>query len=661
MLDEDRLAAPIRNELVSQSLRVDGAGSGGYRLPMLARSWFALVVAVTAPTLAGCPRHTRHTLTPQIPSNGDPQARHRFDEARARFERDGSGGDELAAIARDFPDDPIAPYALLLAGVAAVQHGEYDGAVPRLQAVLADAGADAGLRGRGELYLGLALGYLGKPTEALPHLGRGEGAIANDDERGEWTAANAVAVAAGPAPLAALPWFDRWWPLARAGERGYILARVGELVDAAPADRVLAAWAPIANGNGPAAAILAPRAVAALVATGEGGGDARAALERGNRARKAVGLPALPDELAGVAVTAPAADGSTPGLVGAAVPGTGKQERLGELALHGLAIASGALGGAAAVTSLVADVPDARAAAAAIDTLADGGAMAVIGPIDGASVDAAADRAIARGVPLISLNPRADERPRGQANVFHIVHSAEARARALARKAVAAGVKEVAILAPDSGYGKAVARAFEAELVRVGGAIAIRVDYPAAQKSFADTARKLKGAWRAVFIPEQADRLELVAPALAAAGLIARPLEAKKAPGGRPILVLSTAEGAGPELLRDAGRHLYGAWLAPGFFADPGDAAIAGFVDRYGQAFGVPPTALDAYAYDAALAIATAAAASRAELGRKLASGELPGVTGAIKFDADHRRVDDGVIFVVEDDGAGGARVKAQR
>ncbi|MCE9579945.1 MAG: hypothetical protein K8W52_42905 [Deltaproteobacteria bacterium] len=567
---------------------------------MLARSWFALVVALAAPTLAGCPRHTRHTLTPQIPSNGDPQARHRFEEARARFERDGSGGDELAAIARDFPDDPIAPYALLLAGVSAVQHGEYDGAVPRLQAVLADAGTDAGLRGRGELYLGLALGYLGRPTEALPHLGRGEPAIANDDERGEWTAANAVAVAAGPAPLESLPWFDRWWPLARAGERGYILARVGEIVDAAPADRVLAAWAPIANGNGPAAALLAPRAVAALVATGEGGGDAKTALERGNRARKTVGLPAMPDELAGVAGPVQARDGSTPGLVGAAVPETGKQERLGELALHGLAVASGALGGAAAVTSLVADVPDAGGAAAAIDTLADGGAMAVIGPIDGASVDAAAERAITRG-------------------------------------------------------------AFEAELERGGGSIAIRVDYPAAQKSFADTARKLKGSWRAVFIPEQADRLELIAPALGAAGLVARPLEAKKAPGGRPILVLSTAEGAGPELLRDAGRHLYGAWLAPGFFADPGDAAIAGFVERYGQAFGKPPTSLDAYAYDAALAIATAAAASRAELGRKLASGELPGVTGAIKFDADHRRADDGVIFVVEDDGAGGARVKAQR
>lgn len=640
---------------------MDGARAGGYRLRMLARSWFALVVAVTAPTLAGCPRHTRHTLVPSVPDNGDPQARHRFEEARARFERDGSGGDDLAAIARDFPDDPIAPYARLLAGVAGVQHGDYAGAVTQLQAVLDDAGTDAGLRARGELYLGLALGYLDKPADAAPHLGRGEVAISSDDERGEWLAASAIAAAASPAPLDALPWFDRWWPMARAGERGYILARVAELVDAAPADRIVLAWATVEKASGPGAALLGPRAVAALVARGEGGAAAKTALERANSARKAIGLPAMPDDLAGTAAPVQGTDGSTPGLVGAAVPETGKQERLGQLALHGLAVASGALGGAAAVTALVEDVADAGGAARAVDALADGGAIAVVGPIDGASVDAAAERAIARGIPLVSLNPRADERPRGQAGVFHIVHSAEARARALARKVVAAGVTDVAVFAPDSGYGKAVARAFEDELGRAHGAVAIHVDYPAAQKSFADAVHKLKGSWRAVFIPDQADRLELIAPALAADGLVPRPLGAKKAPSGRPILLLSTAEGAGPELLKDAGRHLTGAWLAPGFFADPVDPAIAGFVERYAAAFGKPPTSLDAYAYDAALAIATAAAASRGELAHKLASGSVAGVTGAIKFDADHRRADDGVIFVVEDDGSGGARVKAQR
>jgi ABC-type branched-subunit amino acid transport system substrate-binding protein len=262
---------------------------------------------------------------------------------------------------------------------------------------------------------------------------------------------------------------------------------------------------------------------------------------------------------------------------------------------------------------------------------------------------------------MLSLNARADDRARAAPFVFHVMHSAEARARMLARRAAGAGVKKVAIFAPDSGYGRAVAKAFADVYTAAGGVIVTRIDYKADTKSFADEVTKLKSGWDAVFIPEQADRLGLIAPALDAAGMIPRPLGTRKVKGGHPILVLTTAENAGPDLLHTAGRHLYGAWLACGFYADATDPVISDYVARYLAAFVKAPTALDAYAYDAALVVAKVGAGSRADLAGKLSTSRIVGVTGEVRFDADHRRADDGVLFVVEDDGAGGARVKTVR
>src|SRR6185295_12175764 len=123
-------------------------------------------------------------------------------------------------------------------------------------------------------------------------------------------------------------------------------------------------------------------------------------------------------------------DGSRTGLVGAALPLEGKQGRVGEAVLRGLALGAGAVGGPPAVTAMVADAATAPGATAAVDEAATAGAVAVIGPIDSEAVDAAAARAGEKRIPLLTLSPRADERKRGEW-VFHVMHSAEARARVL--------------------------------------------------------------------------------------------------------------------------------------------------------------------------------------------------------------------------------------
>ncbi len=643
MLAPDRAGLPAGQG--ARPARPDGASVTAMR------AWLLTLAAALVLAATGCPRHTRRTLVPPAPTDGDAAARQRFADARAAFARDGDNAAEFVAIGEQFPDDPIAPWAHLYAGIAHVAAGAYAEAVRELDQV-DDGEAPPGLRTRADLFLGLARNYQGEHGKALPRLARGEAAIEGDAERAEWLAAMAVATAAGSEPLAALRYFDRWYPLATSAERGYILARVGELVAAAPAEGLRSAWAEVEPGRGPAAALLGPRLAGALDEQGDAAGAARVRAAAAP-ARAALGLPAS-------APVVVAAGGGEPGLVAALLPTTGKGARVGELSAQALAVAGGAVGGAALTTIDVHAADSAEAAAAAVDAAAAAGVVAAIGPIDGAAVDAATARAEALGLPLLSLSPRPEERAAGR-TVFHLWHSAEMRARALARAALAGGARRFALAVPESGYGRAVRAAFEAEVGAGGGTVVVARAYPVDARSFAGVAKQLSGAFDAVFIGDAADRLELIAPALAAAGLVPRPGGKGKVALGRAVWLLSTAENVAPDFLVDAGRHALGALLAPGFYADAEDPVAADFVRVYQAAHGRAPVAVDAYAYDAALLAARAGGGGRAGLVRALAAGEVVGLTGPIRFDRDHRRADDGVLYTVEADAAGGLRLRALR
>lgn len=618
-----------------------------------ARLLAILLLIASLLTLAGCPRGTRKTLVPDLPSSGDPEAKDRFVSARTSFLRDGGNGEEFAEIARDFPEDPIAPFAQLYSGVAFVKSRDYAAAEPPLREVI-DGEADERLQLRAQLFLGLSLSYRGEHTAALPLLERGERATDGDAERGEYLAALAESEAAGDDPLAALPSYDQWYRLATPIERSYISGRTEALVAAAGDPAVRAAWEDVADDKGPSKASLILRVAALREAAGKLE-EARQLREQAVGLRARVGLPPI-----AVATAAPATD---PGLVGAILPLGGKQNRVGEAAALGLSLASGAGDGRGAVIVDVRSAQNADEASLAFDDLVGASAVAVIGPVEGAAVDAVAARAATASVALLSLASRPEERTSGRF-VFHVMHSAEARARALARRAYAQGVRKFAVLAPDSGYGRAVSAAFSAELGRLGATVAVTQTYPADTKSFASVVKKLRseggaekssGSWQAVFVPEQSDRLELIAPALANAGLVPRPFGDKRAPGGRPILLLSTAEGLKDSFLADAGRNAQGALLAPGFYPDATDPVARPFIERFTQAHGHAPGAIDAYAFDAAQLVAATGAGSRSQVADALAGMRLAGVTGELAFDANHRRSDDGVIYTVApvEEGAG--------
>ncbi|WP_428264102.1 penicillin-binding protein activator [Haliangium sp.] len=624
------------------------------------RSAALVILCLMALALAGCPKK-RRVLAPAppeetVPDTGDAAARARFQDARARFGRDAATAPEavntFTEIAREYPQDPIAPYALLYAGIAALEAQSYDKAADTLTEVITADAAEPAIKARGRLFLGITYNYQGRHTEAVDLLQTGQGEVHSDAEKVEWLAAMAEALSRSGARTQSLRFYDDWYADADPAEQAYIMSRLDALTGELGVADARAAFDRLSRRDTPVAAVLGARVAADWAAEGEAerSRQVRALIEP---ARRRLGLD----------VAAGTGKGGSVRRLGTVLPLSGRRARAGDLALRGVTLAAGGFRDIAGVRGFEVSVRDTASestgARAAVDALADEGVIAVIGPIDGDSVDAGAVRAHALGLPLISLNPRSGRRfgpelPQGSPYVFHILQSAEDRAEALARYALAQGVRTFAVLGPQSGYGRAVTRAFVDEIERGGGEIVTQATYDAQATSFGDSIKALRGSFQAVFVPDQATRLELIAPALAVADLYALPRSASKPKVGKKILLLSTAEFLAPRYLRSAGRYSEGAVLAPGFYPDRDDPVIGDFVARYQQAFGKLPTPLDAYAYDAARVVGeavTAGADHRAAVGDLMAAGTTPGLTGTISFDDKRRRRDDGLLFTVVRDG----------
>src|SRR6185503_13288787 len=115
-------------------------------------------------------------------------------------------------------------------------------------------------------------------------------------------------------------------------------------------------------------------------------------------------------------------------------------------------------------------------------------------------------------------------------------------------------------MAPDTPYGKGISAAFTEAVKLGGGTIVITVSYAETAKSFTKEASSLKSGWDGIFIADEGSRLGLIVPTLAAAGYVAKAQPwPKKLKNGRPILLLSTAEGLDASYLAAAGRHSEGA------------------------------------------------------------------------------------------------------
>ena len=119
---------------------------------------------------------------------------------------------------------------------------------------------------------------------------------------------------------------------------------------------------------------------------------------------------------------------------------------------------------------------------------------------------------------MLALSTR-DGLPRGKQYVFRLFATYRAEVRALAAAAAGRGLERYAILYPDSGYGRTMRRLMVEELKARGLTVAVEMKYTPSEAAFVEVAKGLaEEDFEALFVPDVASRVALVAPALAAAG-----------------------------------------------------------------------------------------------------------------------------------------------
>jgi branched-chain amino acid transport system substrate-binding protein len=312
----------------------------------------------------------------------------------------------------------------------------------------------------------------------------------------------------------------------------------------------------------------------------------------------------LDEELTAIALRSQTDGGANPNAVGAILSLSGRARRVGELALRGLMQAAGLppQGPSAPDAPSVVfrdDAGDAPRAVQAVEELANvHRVIAIIGPMDGQLAMIAGRRAQELGVPLIALTPAGDL-PSVGSYVFRYFPTPTAEARALATAARKRGARNFAALYPNNAYGQAMLQAFTREAGSAGLQQSAAIAYPPSATSFGNEAAELaKRSFDVLFIPDSAQQIALIAPALAAAGLWSTQA-GSSVQNGRAIGVLAPSVGFHPSLARLAGRYLQGAAFAVPFNPAAQDADTVEFVQKFSQTFGSEPDAFAAFAHDA--------------------------------------------------------------
>ena len=594
-----------------------------------------------------------------------------FAAARARFDAGDQPGARAAleSFVASHPGHPTRSQAEILLARLALTRGDNVAARKLLDPLAGDgatAAPGATTATSARYYLGLAEARLGNSTRArsllLPFLPKaGPDPAPTDDAAIELRGALAEATAASD-PIAALELWEGYARSGREHEKAWARQRASEIAARMPPENAWRAYG-AAPPSGLTRAVLGARAASHLRGRGDAAGAAFIETES-NAARHALGFDASGSRVGP----------GDPTRIGLALPLSGKFQVVGEAALRaamlaGASPAPAAVGAAAGTQLVVRDTAtDAdRAARGVVELTRAEAVIGIVGVPNAKSGTPALTQATQDGIAVMALE---DVAPGALTTAFQIVHAPEARAAALARQALKAGVHKFAMLGPDSASGKRMRDAFRKAVTAGGGTIVIESSYVAGATSFSPAIGPLKKASiEAIFVPDSADRLALIAPALAVADLWPQPwTKPRAAPAGgkaqaRPVLLLSTANELSRKLLDSAGRYVQGALLCPGFFADDSDPRARAFVEAYRAAYGQEPHATEAYTYDAVSALRAVTgrgARTRADVVKALGAPGSPailqGLTGNIAFGPDHGRVDSPLVYVVAGDEIRGAR-----
>ncbi len=343
-----------------------------------------------------------------------------------------------------------------------------------------------------------------------------------------------------------------------------------------------------------------------------------------------------------------------PNVVGVAVPLSGPYKRWGDAILQGVGIA---LEGSQVKLAVRDTRGEPDGAAAALEALAlEEGAIVVLGGITNAEAERAASTAEELQLPFVSLSRQEGLTDAGP-HVFQNMLTAKAQARALAEFAMGRrGMKRFAIMYPSISYGIELANAFWDEVEARGGEVRGAETYASDRTTYTPLVKDLVGKlfldertdWQeqqreiaqkekdpfrrrkalekareklppitdfdAIFIPDFASNVRLIAPSLAVEDVVTQTceraeIEKIRKTTGRTDLApvqLFGANGWNDPSLFDMspggpGRHVRCAVLVDGFFAASARPETKRFVEAYGKKYaGQTPTILEASAHDAA-------------------------------------------------------------
>lgn len=371
------------------------------------------------------------------------------------------------------------------------------------------------------------------------------------------------------------------------------------------------------------------------------------------------------------------------GALGVVLPLSGPYAQFGEESLRGVLLAAALFGGPPdAEGSLRVVVRDSQgqpaAAAAAVRELAsDDELAAVVGPLLSGECEAAASAAQDLGVPLLTLTAR-EEIARDRSFVFRLRTRPAEETALLVEHARALGAERFAILYRDDAYGRGLRALFWDAVEARGGRVVSVASYPPGAKDFAEPIRRLVGyvlldaneqqqiarreaklqrarrlppsealAMRAdaqaitrsdggrlppivdfdaLFVPETADGVVLIAPHLAFHEVVG-------------VRLLGPDGWYDRDLVRLGGEHVEGALFAAHFFPESPVPYVQEFAQRYRDTFGAEPGVFAAQSYDAANLVLAQLAARRSDREAVrdgiLATQGYPGVAGVTSMGPD--------------------------
>jgi ABC-type branched-subunit amino acid transport system substrate-binding protein/predicted negative regulator of RcsB-dependent stress response len=345
-----------------------------------------------------------------------------------------------------------------------------------------------------------------------------------------------------------------------------------------------------------------------------------------------------------------------PRLLGIVLPLTGDLKGFADQALNGIALTLDLQGRGSLMVEVVDTKGEPDAAADAVDQLAQRGAIAILGPLGIAEGLAAATRAQQLGIPLLSLS-RAEGLTALGEYVFRNMPTSSAQARAVAEYAQKKlNAKSFGILHPDSTYGDEMARYFWDAVDAGGSEVRAFEHYPLRtttfkpfvqhmvgrspadleeRQQFSDEVEKImkeiKDPYRrrkalsqlrnqqapivdfdAMFIPDSARTVRLIAPAIAAEDVITTGCDTKelevvkrttKNEQLRTVQLLGTSLWDSPDLVDErsgVARYVQCSIFVDVFFANSERPATKKFVDDFNSAYRRSPGFLEAHAFDAA-------------------------------------------------------------